>query len=213
MIRPYARIIVIAILLATSAAARAQQEPEHHRVFILGDSQGEGMGPHLARSLRSEGHEVQLLAHHGWGAVTWTNGEHWADVRQRVAAFRPDTLVLIFGTNDSYGTRFREALDRLATLAPRVVWVGSPSYLDPARQARADAMIEGAQRGLGNGNVIDSRPMTPANERDRRSDRVHLTPAAARAWAERVAPRVEQALRIAPTGTGPEHFIVIDEAP
>lgn len=196
-----------AALLAALALPRtvAAEESADQRIFIVGDSHVQMLGPMLARRLERDGFVVE----------GWESRPGWSTARYRrcgdlgrllVAHGRPEIVVVSLGGNDIVSSRRRYRRELVwvveqarAAGAAQVVWLG-PATSDGDASSRAAATGARHERNaelqrqiLPDLGVkwVDSRPLTRANHR---RDGVHFTRAGYSSWATAILSDVERAI-------------------
>jgi lysophospholipase L1-like esterase len=155
------------------------------RVLLLGDSLAQGLGPPLTRLAEAAG--VSLVAR-GIQSSTirqWLAGSSLVDaVRQS----EPSLTLVCLGTNDmgaldagAEGRRAGELIDALfQSSSATVAWIGPPSLPVDKSAFRAALAAMCNPRDV---RIFDSQALDLA----RAPDRIHMTPAGYRAWAESIA--------------------------
>ncbi|GAG13189.1 unnamed protein product, partial [marine sediment metagenome] len=130
------------------------------KVLILGDSQAAGPpGQILEGLLEGLGVTVRRVGRSGQGAADWSR-EHWKAYEQLLAAFRPDDVILLFGSNDPANQALKNAMERFRVSGPKVWYAGPPRYdADPSRQERGSQIRVLAKRVFGLSH-LDAWPFT-----------------------------------------------------
>jgi hypothetical protein len=151
------------------------------RILILGDSQAAGPpGQILEGLLEGLGHTVMRIGMSGQGALDWRRS-HWGRYKDALASFRPDDVILVFGTNNRASAELELAMKAFSDSAPKVWYAGPPQYAEPSRQAIGSDVRLLAKRVFG-WRYLDAWPYTgPAVPR--RPDGVHFNPDGGRIWA------------------------------
>jgi len=157
------------------------------RIALLGDSQMQGLAPHLKPALEAMGAEVtHVTANQGWSTARFLGSGVVSS-----ATGGSDLAILCLGGNDDYGPS--EASAYLATLealrrqiqSPHVLWLGPATSMDTDVEARHLATAR-LQRELvpklAGATWLDSRPYTTLHFR---SDGVHFTSSGYELWAAR----------------------------
>jgi len=171
------------------------------KFLIVGDSQAQGrIGPgyFAEKKLQAAGHTVRRVANHGKGPIDYVNTPTlWSAYTQAVSSFRPDVIILIYGSND-FGSRLGGALTRMKNAFPQPVWMsGPPQYPDPDRQALARTIRSTNEQVFG-ARWIDAYPFTPLSiPRDHL--RAHFPGEGGRPWGEAIANTVMRSLSSTPT--------------
>ena len=157
------------------------------RVFVVGDSHSAALGPFLFEGGQALGWEpAGRISNVGWSTGRYRNESEW---KTRIADARPDTVIVILGTNDAaqaqqaYVEQLRAVVDAIrASGARSIVWIGPPSAKDPQIDARADRIAPWQGSFLPQLGVkwIDSRLFTFGGHAP---DGVHFTREGYRAWA------------------------------
>jgi len=131
------------------------------RVAVLGDSQAEGLIPHLREPLRAAGYApTTLVSYRG------ASSSRLATHVDEVLAGSPDLVVLTAGGNDDEGdaSRWRDLARRVTAQGAMLVWMTPPdaepagSALDLAR-ARIASAIERALAGSPRVRVVSGREL------------------------------------------------------
>jgi lysophospholipase L1-like esterase len=155
------------------------------RVLLLGDSLAQGLGPPLARLAEAAGVSLVARGIRGSTIRQWLAGSSLVDaVRQA----EPSLTLVSLGTNDmclmdagAEGRRAGELIDTLyRTSATTVAWIGPPSVPVDKNAFRAALASMCGARDV---RIFDSQALDLA----RAPDRIHMTPAGYRAWAESIA--------------------------
>ena len=155
------------------------------RVLLLGDSLAQGLGPPLARLAEATG--VSLVARGIKGSTIrqWLAGSSLVDA---VSQAEPSLTLVCLGTNDmgatdagAEGRRAGALIDALyRSSATTVAWIGPPSL--PVDKSAFRAALA-SMCGACDVRIFDSQALDLA----RAPDRIHMTPAGYRAWAESIA--------------------------
>jgi len=167
------------------------------KVLIVGDSQAQGrIGPgyFAEKKLQAAGHTVRRVANHGKGPIDYVNTPTlWSAYTQAVSSFRPDVIILIYGSND-FGSRLSGALTRMKNAFPQPVWMsGPPQYPDPDRQALARTIRTTNEQVFG-ARWIDAYPFTPLSIPRDSPMRAHFPGEGGRPWGEAIANTVMRSL-------------------
>jgi len=151
-------------------------------ILIIGDSQAAGAPGRLFEAkLREGGHATRRVGYPGHGAEDWVR-LHWREYESLLRAFRPDQVVMIFGSNDPASERLSSALERFKGSNPKVYYAGPPRYnANPETQAKGEAIRSMASRVFG-GTYLDAYPYTGPSV-PRASDGVHFGVTGAGIWA------------------------------
>lgn len=196
MTRPF-RCLFVSLnvwLACAQAAAEGGSEP---RVFILGDSHVQMLGPILSRQLEEE--RIRVVGHEsrpGWSTQSYRRTGDLRVLLERRG--RPEIVVVSLGGNDWPGSeeRYRSQLrwvveEARAAGAERILWLGpATSAVERSPQAaevgaRHERNAEWQRQLLPQLGVvwIDSRPMT---RRFHAPDGIHFTRSGYRTWARGV---------------------------
>jgi lysophospholipase L1-like esterase len=144
------------------------------RAVFLGDSQGEGLAPHLRTALA----DLFYLAGSSWQRGISTRAMIRSGKVEAALAQHPAVVVLALGGNDTANDGYRQTLIDMVGLAARdgahVVWIGPAHASDPEVEARHAAAREVQRAVLPALGVLwlDSVPWTLAGHSD---DGVHFT--------------------------------------
>lgn len=171
------------------------------RVLIVGDSQAAGPpGQHADAKLRAAGHETLRIGNSGRGPYDYVRmPELWAQYTGAVRDFRPDVILLVFGSNDAPGTSLLNALTRMKQAVVLPVFLsGPPRYPASDAQARG-ASIKANYQSVFGARFIDAYPYTDPSL-PRAPDGLHFTREGGRLWGESVADRLLDAARGLPPG-------------
>lgn len=180
------------------------------KVLVVGDSQAEGgYGPGFfaERKLRAAGHTVQRLAQHGCGPIDWSSDAVsagcrtpglWSRYVNAVNTFRPDKIVLIYGSNDS-GSRLDDGLRRMKNGVRPPVWMSGPPMYPAADRQRLGETIRATNHEVFGDRWIDAYPFTPLSI-PRDSLQAHLPGEGGRPWGEAIADAVMRAPSPLPSG-------------
>jgi hypothetical protein len=168
------------------------------RVLVIGDSQAQGTpGLYAERKFKAAGHTVQRVAQPSCGAIDWsTNDVHpgcntaglWSRYTGAVASFRPDVIVLIYGSND-FGSGLQAGLTRMKNGVAPPVWMSGPPLYPEADRQRMGEQIRDANRAVFGARWIDAYPFTPLSL-PRDSLQAHLPGESGRPWGEGIADAV-----------------------
>lgn len=165
------------------------------RYALVGDSQGQGLFPHLQKHLEAAGHAVTLSR-----AVPGKPPSWWArdaSLPGQLAGAQPDVVVyLIAGNNTdfnpaSYGQSVATVVGYARSAGARTIYWLSPGTAtkEPftSNHNRTAEIEPPIMQSLGV-TWLDMRPLTLTGHR---SDGVHFViPSAYQAWAAQVAPMV-----------------------
>lgn len=168
------------------------------KILIVGDSQAQGTpGLYAQRKFEGAGHQVMRIAQHSCGPIDWSSDAVsagcntpglWSRYTNAVASFRPDVIVLIYGSND-YGSRLEGALTQMKNrVSPAVYMSGPPMYPEADRQRLGEQIRSTNQRVFGD-RWIDAYPHTPLSL-PRDSLQAHLPGESGRPWGEAIATAV-----------------------
>lgn len=166
------------------------------RISLIGDSQMEGLAPHLTRLLEAKGHDVVATeAHRGWSTGRFI--ENWTHLPES------DLAIVALGGNDrpdneaTYRDRIR-MFESLLLLSKKVIWWGPAYSKDPYVQARhlrvanmQRRIVPRTFRDLGGGVITvvrwyDSMPVT------RYLDGVtHFNRAGYEKWSKEIVSRID----------------------
>lgn len=106
------------------------------RVALFGDSQAEGLAPHLREDLEL----VFVAARRGLSTARFLDEVPWADAE----AQDPDLLLVVLGGNDfdgrNYLSTLEHAVDRFSDVCSNIVWIGPSASSDREVAARHDAV-------------------------------------------------------------------------
>lgn len=155
------------------------------RFLIVGDSQANGWpGRYLQEILERKGHQVARRAHDGNGPVTWRASRisEYQDLLQRI---KPDTVILLFGSNNLAGPSLRSAMEWFRSSHPRVFYSGPPRYARDDRRPIADAIRELGIDVFGS-MYIDAYPSTSRVDLYL-PDGIHMNQAGGLKWATAIA--------------------------
>jgi len=157
------------------------------KILIVGDSQSVNPGKVAARELKTLGHTVRSVSNVGMGPYDYVRLPNlWAQYLDAVRDFKPDLIVLIFGTNDAPSSHLDSALARLKSgVKPKVILTGPPQYPDADRQTNSEKVRSHYQAAFG-ADYLDSYPYTDVSlPRDALG--LHFTAKAASGWGVAIA--------------------------
>ena len=168
------------------------------KVLIVGDSQAQGTpGSYAQRKFEAAGHTVQRISQHGCGPIDWSSDAVsagcrtpglWTRYTSKVASFRPDVIVLIYGSND-FGSRLDDALRQMASRVSPPVWMSGPPMYPAEDRQRLGTTIRATNQEVFGDRWIDAWPHTPLSL-PRDSLQAHLPGEAGRPWGEAIADQV-----------------------
>lgn len=204
--------LAFALLTVALAAPAAAQGPAP-RVFIVGDSHVQMIGPLLSRQLREDGFEVAgYEARPGWSSLRYQRA---GDLQQVLEdAGRPEVVVVSLGGNDipagpeSYAAQLEWVVSQArAAGAQRIVWLGpATSDSEVSRRAevvgarhQANAQLQSEILPALGVTWVDSRPCTCDHHGH---DGIHFTRAGYHHWVHHVLTPVER-VASAPTHAAP----------
>lgn len=155
------------------------------KFLIVGDSQANGWpGRSLQSTLEQKGHQVVRRAYDGNGAVRWrsSRASEYQDLLQR---FKPDTVILLFGSNDLAGPSLKSAMEWFKGSHPRVFYSGPPRYARDDRRPIGDAIRELGLEVF-RSMYIDAYPSTSSVSLYL-PDGIHMNQSGGRKWATTIA--------------------------
>ncbi len=166
-----------------SAVRRIRRDcPDARKIVLIGDSYGEGIGPHLRRQMMACGIEYSFDARRGTSATQWVR-EDWIEP---VLKGNPDVVIISLGGNDFLRQDIdtvREAIDGIAARVrgsgARLLWVEPLSLPYPDRIG-----VRGMWRRVAGNDWFRSEHLYYR----RASDRVHISYDNYRDWARRIWP-------------------------
>lgn len=168
------------------------------KILIVGDSQAQGTpGSYAQRKFEAAGHTVQRISQHGCGPIDWSSDAVsagcrtaglWSRYTNAVNTFRPDAVVLIFGSND-FGSRLDDGLRRMKNGVRPPVWMSGPPMYPAEDRQRLGTNIRSTNRTVFGGRWIDAWPHTPLSL-PRDDLQAHLPGEAGRPWGEAIADQV-----------------------
>jgi lysophospholipase L1-like esterase len=170
------------------------------KYLIVGDSQGAGPpGVAAERRLTALGHTVRRIGNSGRGPYDYVRTpDLWTQYTQGARDFRPDHVLLIFGSNDIANANLERALGQMKSGVAPPVWLsGPPRYEDAEAQARGQAIHDMNLRVFTAARYIDAYPWT-GPEVPRAPDGLHFTSGGGAAWGVPLAD--EFARRVAAGG-------------
>lgn len=167
------------------------------RIGIIGDSQSEGLGPHLVPLLEARGDRVTgTMLVRGMSIRSLRNDA--SKVRQaREIADNADTLIVILGGNNqlagaAYRNEMKWFLEELAR-APQTIWWVGPASTTAPRTRELHLATRALQRSYlpakSRVTWIDAWPMTDAGV-EHAPDGLHFTRAGYAVWARRLLPEL-----------------------
>lgn len=168
------------------------------KILIVGDSQAQGTpGSYAQRKFEAGGHEVRRISQHGCGPIDWSSDEVsagcrtpglWSRYTGTVASFRPDIIVLIFGSND-FGSRLDDGLLKMKNQVRPPVWMSGPPMYPAEDRQRLGTSIRAINQRVFGSRWIDAWPHTPLSL-PRDALQAHLPGEAGRPWGEAIADAV-----------------------
>lgn len=168
------------------------------KILIVGDSQAQGTpGLYAQRKFEAAGHTVQRIAQHGCGPIDWSSDEVsagcrtpglWSRYTGAVNSFRPDLIILIFGSND-FGSRLDDGLLRMKNGVRPPVWMSGPPMYPADDRQRLGTSIRATNQRVFGARWIDAWPHTPLSL-PRDALQAHLPGEAGRPWGEAIADAV-----------------------
>ena len=156
----------------------------------MGDSQSVEPGKKAEKILLEHGYNVRRLSSVGMGPYDHVRMPVlWNRYISCVRTFKPDLIVLIFGTNDAPTHNLDTSLEKLkSSVKPPVILTGPPQYPSSERQAIGLDVKRRYQSAFGE-DYLDSYPHTSTDlVRDRLG--LHFTSVSASAWGEAIAKEV-----------------------
>jgi hypothetical protein len=173
------------------------------KILIVGDSQAQGTpGYYAQRKFEAAGHTVRRISQQSCGPVDWSSNEVsrgcqtaglWSRYTGTVSSFRPDIIVLIFGSNDS-GPQLDDGLIKMRDRVQPPVWMSGPPMYPAESRQRLGASIRAINQRVFGARWIDAWPHTPVSlPRDHPEEIVrsaHLVGEAGRPWGEAIAEAV-----------------------
>ena len=153
------------------------------RTLIIGDSQAAGApGQALEAGLRRAGDEVKRVGYSGQGPRTWRR-TRWHEYQALLRVFRPDRVVLVFGSNDRASSKLEAALVAFRDSARQVFYAGPPRYAEASaeRQDIGDRIRAMVLRVFGPKH-LDAYPSTGPDV-GRAPGGTHFTRAGGATWA------------------------------
>ena len=168
---------------AREPAARPKEGcPDARKVFLFGDSYGEGIGPHFSHRMKSCGVEYVWDARRGTSAVQWAQDE-WLDPVLEEGA---DVVMVSLGGNDFQrgdadvvAASIRTITSRIRASGARLLWI-EPLSLPYSDKVGVRAMW----RKAAGADWFRSKHL----EYGRAKDRVHTTWDNYGDWAGRIWP-------------------------
>lgn len=117
------------------------------RAIVLGDSQAEGLAPHLRVALAPLFHVVNVV----WQRGVSTRALYQSGKVEQALEQQPNVVILVLGGNDTVGTHYRNTLIEMVGLAARdgahVIWIG-PAYSEDLDVENRHAAAREAQRAI-----------------------------------------------------------------
>lgn len=115
-------------------ATRRRRIPPGTRMLAVGDSLAQGLALPFATLGKAGGVVVRTAGVQGSTVRAWALG---AGLARELAAFHPDVVLLVLGTNDlkavdpALAAEARGLVEQARTVAPEVVWVAPPTMPFP----------------------------------------------------------------------------------
>lgn len=129
------------------------------------------------------GHTVLRIGNSGMGPYDYSRlPELWNQYIGAVNTFRPDHILLIFGSNDAANENLRNGLKRMKDAVRPPVWLSGPPHYGAADAQIRGAAIREVYKNVFTGNrFIDPYPWTGPDV-PRAPDGLHFTAAGGNAW-------------------------------
>jgi lysophospholipase L1-like esterase len=108
---------------------------------------------------------------------------HWPEYQAALAAFRPDQVILVFGSNDSPSSSLQQAMRTFKASAPKVFYAGPPRYDSVSESQALSAGIRDLAKQVFGDKHLDAWPYTGPST-PRAADGLHFTPSGGATWAE-----------------------------
>lgn len=203
-IRSFSTIFVLASTLArTGYSSLPPNEPvpvppHAYKIAIVGDEHAGELGPLLIAKANDpntwlSGTKIRFESHPGSTAADWSEHGDWGAELRR---WRPDTVVIVLGTNDGQTARepaslladFQWLNDTFSLLTdengslPTVVWANPPPLAGSPRLEEIRTIIGQVTGPKGRTCFFDPRRPLPV-----RADQRSLTPEGYRLWAKALA--------------------------
>ena len=203
-VRLYGSVLAAFAAVGFLIGRKAGDQPLN-RILIVGDSQSASpgtFGDNVAKALRNQGFEVEVLARVGAGVLTAgksCEGRYFAQrLPLALSRFKPQLVIVELGGNDAWcwgasnkKAKYQQEVKAFASAikgsGAKVLWLG-PSYASSSagyqtRRARIGSYQKEVLQPLGI-QWIDSVPYT--KELTRKDDGVHYPAASYREWANRI---------------------------
>lgn len=203
-IRSFLMIFVLASTLARTGYSSLTPPgplpppPQAYKIAIVGDEHAGELGPLLVAKANDPntwlaGTKIRFESHPGSTAADWSAHGDWGVELRR---WRPDTVVIVLGTNDGKSNRdpglllsdfqwLNDTFSLLSSdkgLAPTIIWA-NPPRLEGSPRLEEVREIVGQVKGL-NGNTYFFDPRRPWPVRE---NKLSLTPEGYRLWAKILA--------------------------
>lgn len=180
------------------------------KILIVGDSQAQGTpGLYAQQKFEAGGHTVRRISQQSCGAIDWSSNVAsagcrtpglWDRYTAAVASFRPDVVVLIFGSNDT-GSRLDDALLKMKNRVRPQVWMSGPPMYPLEPRQRSGLEIKATNQQVFGDRFIDAYPFTPLSI-PRDSLNAHLPGEGGRPWGEAIADTVMRGIAGGSTTSG-----------
>ena len=172
------------------AIAVATPRPDVEHVYLIGDSLGVGLLPHLKQLATRDGVKLDGAPVGGTTIPTWTNGAQYQANVAGAIKWPTTHFFVSLGTNDALGKGVIDVaplVTRLRSSGARVSWIGPPNF--PGSPA-AVASLKRQCAALGV-QYIDS---TKISFEHAKGDKIHATPRGYATWAAWLWPQAKSTM-------------------
>jgi lysophospholipase L1-like esterase len=169
-----------------AAVAPRPVPPVPVEVLFIGDSLAQGLWPHLADLARANGLTLRFKGRQGSTIRDWLAGPTSVDALPDAPLHADRALTLVcLGTNDMAGRERCRAADFLGAMKRKgyggaVAWIAPPRLPVDSTTFREALALQCSDRNV---RVFDSKAL----DLERAPDRIHMTLAGYRTWAEAIA--------------------------
>jgi lysophospholipase L1-like esterase len=203
-IRSFLMIFVLVSVMARTTHASLTPPgsipvlPHAYKIAIVGDEHVNELGPLLVAKANApdtwlSGAAIRFEAHPGGTAADWSTHGNWGAELRR---WRPDTVVIVLGTNDGKTDRdptsllndFQWLNDAFSLLTsdkgypPTIIWANPPRLDGSPRLEEIREIVSRVKGANGNTYFFDPRRPWPVRE-----NKLSLTPEGYRLWAKVLA--------------------------
>jgi len=181
------------------------------RIVIIGDSHAYGyMGKNLQKSLKKQGHDVELFAVSGSSAKNWLGQQgSMPTFSEIIETKKPQKIIFSLGTNDVFNQCpneefFSDNVKKILSIIPKsttCVWVGPPGYQKGKIISKCKSFYNGLVDGLQKTvsvrcKFIDTRKNVEMLENPKyvEKDTIHMTSVGGEFWNQFILSQMDDEL-------------------